>query len=242
MNRRDPSDPAVVAAMAVDAELRHHAERFVLDACRYRYPYNFTWLGLPVIQFPQDLIALQELLFRVRPQIVVETGIAHGGGTVFLASILELLGGDGKVIAVDVDIRAHNREAIQAHPLSKRIELVEGSSTDPTVIAHIKERVGTKIAFVVLDSDHTRAHVLAELRAYGPLVRRGSYIVVLDTIVERMSKAQIGDRPWSAGNSPMTAVHEFLREDSRFSIDRDLENTLLITVAPEGYLRCDRDP
>ncbi|MBV8171288.1 MAG: cephalosporin hydroxylase family protein [Candidatus Eremiobacteraeota bacterium] len=228
--------------MAADRELREQADAFVLRACERRYPYNFTWMGVPVIQFPQDLVALQEVIFRVRPQLIVETGVAHGGGTIFLASMLELLGGDGSVVAIDVDVRAHNRAVIEAHPMSKRIALIEGSSADAAVIADVRKRAQGLRTLVVLDSNHRHAHVLAELRAYAPLVGKGGYVVVLDTIVERMSPAQIGDRPWAPGNSPMTAVREFLAENPRFSIDLDLENTLLISAAPGGYLRADRDP
>lgn len=242
MTARDPSDPAQVARMAVDATLRKAADDFVLLGCRQRYPYNFTWLGMPVIQFPQDLVALQEIIWRVRPDLIVETGVAHGGGTVFLASMLDLLGGSGSVVGIDVDIRAHNRHAIETHPLARRITLIDGSSTQPSVVERVAVLAAGKRVMAVLDSDHTHAHVLAELRAYAPLVGKGSYIAVLDTIVERMAPGDIGDRPWGPGNSPMTAVQEFLRLDRRFEVDIALENTLLISVAPGGYLRCIADP
>lgn len=239
---RDPSDPAQVARMAADADLRRAADEFVRLGCKQRYPYNFTWLGMPVIQFPQDLVALQEIVWRVRPQLIVETGVAHGGGTIFLASLLDLIGGESGVVAIDVDIRQHNRQAIEAHPLARRVTLIEGSSTNPNVVERVAAQAQGKRVMVVLDSDHTHAHVLAELSAYAPLVRKGSYIAVLDTIVERMAPDEIGDRPWGPGNSPMTAVREFLRHDRRFEIDTALENTLLVSVAPGGYLRCLADP
>ncbi|MBV8222331.1 MAG: cephalosporin hydroxylase family protein [Candidatus Eremiobacteraeota bacterium] len=237
-----PSDPKAIEVMNADAQLRAAADEFVLRGCRHRYPYNFTWLGVPVIQFPQDMIALQEVVFRSRPDVIVETGVAHGGGTIFLASMLELLGGDGRVVAIDVDIRPHNREVIESHRMAGRIALVEGSSTDAAVVQRVHALARGKRALVVLDSDHTHDHVLAELRAYERLVMEGGYLVVLDTIVDRMSPAEIGERPWGKGNSPMSAVREFLRENKRFDIDRELEDTLLITVAPEGYLRCIEDP
>lgn len=227
--------------MAADADLRRAADDFVRLGCRQRYPYNFTWLGIPVIQFPQDLVALQEIVWRVRPQLVIETGVAHGGGTIFLASLLDLIG-EGDVVAIDIDIRPHNREAIETHPLAGRVTLIEGSSTHPSVVGRVGALAQGKRVMVVLDSDHTHAHVLAELRAYAPLVGKGSYVAVLDTIVERMGPGEIGDRPWGPGNSPMTAVQEFLRHDHRFEIDVALENTLLVSVAPGGYLRCVADP
>lgn len=242
MTERDPSDPAQVARMAADAELRRAADDFVRLGCLQRYPYNFTWLGMPVIQFPQDLVALQEIIWRVRPELIIETGVAHGGGTIFLASVLDLIGGAGSVVAIDVDIRAHNRQAIEAHPLARRVTLIEGSSTHSSVVGRVAALAEGKRVMAVFDSDHTHAHVLAELRAYAPMVRTGSYIAVLDTIVERMSPSEIGDRPWGPGNSPMTAVQEFLRHDHRFEIDTALENTLLVSVAPGGYLRCVADP
>jgi cephalosporin hydroxylase len=237
-----PSDPRAVAAMNADAALRAAADEFVLRGCRHRYPYNFTWMGVPVIQFPQDLIALQEIVVKVAPEVIIETGVAHGGGTIFLASMLELLGGDRRVIAIDVEVRPHNRAVIETHAMARRITLIEGSSVEPAVIERVNRSARGKRTLVVLDSDHTHAHVLAELRAYEALVGRGSYLVVLDTIVERMSAEEIGDRPWAAGNSPLSAVREFLRENKRFDVDRELEDTLLITVAPDGYLRCIEDP
>jgi cephalosporin hydroxylase len=218
---------------------------WVLRAQTLRYSYNFDWLGVPIIQYPQDLVALQEIVWRVRPNVIVETGVARGGSVIFYASLLELIaacGGDeGRVIGVDIDIRDHNRRAISAHPLSKRIALIEGSSTEPEVVGRVQEKIadGSRV-LVCLDSNHTHDHVLAELRAYAPMVSVGSYAVVFDTVIEDLPSEAIGVRPWGRGNNPRTAVRAFLRDCGDFVIDDAIADKLQITVARGGYLRRDR--
>jgi cephalosporin hydroxylase len=196
-------------------------------------------MGRPIIQYPQDIIAMQEIIWSVKPDLIIETGIAHGGSLVFYASMLELLGGDGIVLGVDIDVRAHNRQGIESHPMAKRIRMIEGSSTDPAVIAMVADHARSRSrVLVTLDSNHTHEHVSLELQAYSPLVTVGSYLVVFDTVVEHMPKSMFPDRPWGPGDNPMTAVRQFLLSNDRFVIDRDIEQKLLLTVAPEGYLRC----
>lgn len=219
------------------ADLRADFEGLIERSAPYRYTYNFRWLGRPVIQFPQDLVALQEVVWETKPEVVVETGIAHGGSAVFYASLLELLGGDREAIGVDIDIRAHNREAIEGHPLAKRIAMIEGSSIDPATVERVCERVRGRRTMVVLDSNHTHEHVLRELELYAPLVTKGCYLVVLDTIVERMPKALHAERQWGPGDNPMTALDAFLTRNDAFEIDREYDDKLLFTVAPRGYLR-----
>lgn len=207
-----------------------------------KYSYNFTWMGRPIIQYPQDIVAMQELIWRTHPRVVLETGIAHGGSLVLSASMLELLGGDGRVIGIDVDIRSHNREALDEHPMRRRIELVQGSSTAPEIVEQVHEMVNDRSpVLLILDSNHTHEHVLQELRAYSGLVTEGSYIVVLDTVVEHLPADTYPDRPWGPGNSPGSAVQAFLAENDRFEVDTELESRLAITTAPGGYLRCIRD-
>jgi len=237
-----PRDPQLVKRMASDPTLAEAARSFFLRSCEFRYSYNFTWLGRPVIQYPQDLVALQEIIWQVKPDCIVETGVAHGGGTLFLASMLELLGGDGIVVAVEVELRADNRAALEAYPLARRIRLIEGSSADDPTAAKVVAAVrGRQRAMVVLDANHTRAHVLRELELYSPLVKKGSYIVVFDTAVEFMPADAFPDRPWGPGDNPLTAVREFLARNPRFEVDKQLEDTLLISVAPGGYLRAKED-
>jgi cephalosporin hydroxylase len=231
-----------VAAMAADEELQTLTQEWFDASCRYRYSYNFTWLGRPLIQFPQDIVAMQELIWNVRPQLVIETGIAHGGSLVLYASILELIGDDGRVLGIDIDIREHNRRALEAHPLASRIDLLEGSSVDDATLAEVgRHAEGKRPVLVVLDSNHTHEHVLRELELYSPLVTKGSYLVVFDTVIERMAEDAFPDRPWSRGNSPWTAVEAFLEMTDRFVVDSLVEQRLLVTVAPNGYLRCVED-
>jgi cephalosporin hydroxylase len=185
---------------------------------------------------------MQEIIWRTKPDLIIETGIAHGGSLVFHASMLQLLGGDGHVVGIDVEIRKHNRSAVEEHPLFHRIELIEGSSIDPATVEKVRQRVrGRRRVMVVLDSNHTHDHVLRELELYAPLVTAENYLVVLDTVIEDLPKELFPNRPWDKGNNPKTAVHEFLKRTDRFSIDKDLENKLLLTVAPDGYLRCLKD-
>jgi cephalosporin hydroxylase len=233
---------ADVAAMRQDTELEALSREWFDRSCRHRYSYNFTWMGRPIIQFPEDIVVMQELVWRVQPDVIVETGVAHGGSIVFYASLLELLG-RGEVIGIDIEIRPHNRRAIEAHPMARRIHLIEGSSTDPETARQVLERSrGKTRALVVLDSNHTHEHVRRELELYSPLVRAGSYLVVFDTVVEDMPAEAFPDRPWGRGNNPKTAVREFLSANARFVVDHEVGDRMLLSVAPGGYLRCVADP
>jgi cephalosporin hydroxylase len=194
-------------------------------------------MGRPIIQFPQDIVALQEIIWSVKPDVIVETGIAHGGSIIFSASMLELIG-NGEVVGVDIDIREHNRREIENHPMFKRVTMIEGSSVDEKIVERVKSHVeGKERVMVILDSNHTHEHVLAELKLYSPLVTRDSYMVVFDTIVEDMADDHFGDRPWGKGDNPKTAVWEFLKTHNEFEIDKRIQDKLLITVAPDGYLK-----
>jgi cephalosporin hydroxylase len=232
-----------IERLGADDGLKRLSREWQREAARGNYIYNFSWLGRPIIQLPQDILAMQELIWSVQPDLIVETGIAHGGSLIFSASMLELnaaCGGpaDAEVVGIDIDIRAHNREAIEAHPLSKRIHMIEGSSVAPEVVEQVRARAeGRRSVMVCLDSNHTHEHVLAELNAYAPLTSVGSYCVVFDTGVEEMPAEMFNDRPWGPGNSPKTAMWAFLESDGRFEIDRPVSDKLLITVAPDGYLK-----
>ena len=222
-----------------DKMLRESSKAFLDESVRTKYSYNFSWMGRPIIQYPQDIIAMQEIIWHVKPDFIIETGIAHGGSLIFYASMLELLGGEGKVLGIDIDIREHNRREIEKHPMFKRITMIEGSSVDERVIETVRKYAqGKKRVLVCLDSLHTHDHVLRELEAYSLLVTRGSYCVVFDTIVEDLLDEYSKDRPWGKGNNPKTAVRAFLKKNDRFVIDKKIENKLLITVAPDGYLKC----
>ena len=234
---------ARIAANDANAKLKTDAQALMDSSIRAGYSYNFSWLGRPIIQYPQDIVAMQEIIWRVQPDLILETGIAHGGSLIFSAAMLELnaaCGGpaDAEVLGLDIDIRAHNRAAIEAHPMFKRISMIEGSSVAPEVVEQVRRKAaGKRSVLVCLDSNHTHAHVLAELEAYAPLVTLGSYCVVFDTVVEDLPKELFPDRPWGPGDNPKTAVHEYLKTHDEFEIDRAIDHKLMISVAPDGYLR-----
>lgn len=226
-----------IQGLGADTELHRLSGEWNLRAAAHRYAYNFSWMGRPLIQVPQDMVAMQELVWKVKPDMILETGIAHGGSLVYYASLLQLLGGDGFVLGVDIDIRPHNREAIEQHPMAPRIRMIQGSSIDPATIEKVKKLAADrKRILVVLDSNHTHEHVLAELEAYAPLVAVGSYVVVFDTIVEFMPKECFPDRPWGPGNNPLTAARAFVASHPDFETDKAMSDKLQITVAPEGFL------
>jgi cephalosporin hydroxylase len=228
-------------------------QQFMLATTTTKYSYNFAWLGRPIIQYPQDMVAMQELIWQIKPDLIIETGIAHGGSLIFSASMLALLDmceaiesgitldprqSKRKVLGIDIDIRAHNRAAIEAHPMASRIQMIQGSSIAPEIIEQVKQAAqGYQRVLVCLDSNHTHDHVLAELEAYAPLTSVGSYCVVFDTIVEDMPAEMFPDRPWAPGNNPKTAVWEYLKTHPEFEIDKSIPHKLLITVAPDGYLK-----
>ncbi len=203
-----------------------------------QYSYNFSWMGRPIIQYPQDMIAMQEIIWDIKPDLIIEAGIAHGGSLIYYASLLELIG-NGEVLGIDIDIREHNRKEIENHKMFKRIKMISGSSIDETTIEEVKKYAESKKKILVsLDSNHTHDHVLKELELYSPLVSPGSYIVVFDTIVEDLPEGYFSQsRPWGIGNNPKTAVQEFLQNNRQFVIDEMIDNKLLISVAPGGYLK-----
>ena len=242
-----------LAANGNNKSLTDATRNFAIASIQAQYSYNFEFLGRPVIQYPQDMIAMQELIWKVKPDLVIETGIAHGGSLIMNAAMLALLDvceaietgtsfdpakSDRKVVGVDIDIRPHNRKAIDEHPMASRIEMFEGSSIAQEIIEKVHgfsseyERV-----LVSLDSNHTHEHVLAELEAYAPLVSVGSYCVVFDGIVEDLPNDMFDDRPWGVGDNPKTATWEYLNNHPEFEIDQEIQNKIMMTVAPDGYLR-----
>ncbi len=227
-----------IRLMKQDKSLSAISMKWFLEGYKYEYSYHFKWLGRPIIQYPQDIMAMQEIIWKVKPDLIIETGIAHGGSLVFSASILDFIG-EGEVLGIDVDIRKPNRIELEKHPLRKRINMIEGSSVDKSVIKRVYEFAkGKKRIMVVLDSNHTHKHVLEELITYSPLVTKGSYLIVFDTIIEDMPESFFTERPWGKNNNPKSAVKEFLETNDRFEIDKEIENKLLITAAPGGYLKC----
>lgn len=244
---------ANIAGLGRDLDLQALSRIWVREISPHKWAYNFEWMGRPAIQFPNDAWAMQEIIWEVRPDLIIETGIAHGGSLVFSASMLALLDmGDAiasgqtmdpkvskrKVLGVDIDIRAHNRAAIEAHPMASRIQMIQGSSIATETIEQVhKVAAGYSRILVCLDSNHTHEHVLAELKAYAPLTKVGSYCVVFDTIVEDMPTELSASRPWGPGNNPKTAVWEFLKTHQEFEIDKSIQHKLLITVAPDGFLK-----
>ena len=227
-----------ISKSSKDNELKELSIKWLECSSKYNYSYNFEWMGRPIIQFPPDMIAIQEIIWNVKPDLIIETGIARGGSLIYYASLLELINLDGLVLGIDIDIRKHNKDAILDHPMNKRITMIEGSSIDSDVIQQVKEiSKNKKSILVILDSNHSHDHVLNELKFYSPLITSGSYLIVLDTIVEDLPDGFVKNRPWGKGNSPKTAVWEFLKSNKQFKIDKDIENKLLISVAPDGYLK-----
>lgn len=232
-----------ITALGQDKALQARSIEWVHDTAVHGYSYNFSWMGRPIIQYPQDMVAMQEIIWQVQPELIIETGIAHGGSLIFYAAMLELnavCGGaaDAAVVGIDIDIRSHNRAAIEAHPLFRRISLIEGSSIAPEVIDVVRQHArGRQRVLVCLDSNHAHDHVLAELEAYASLASVGSYCVVFDTIVEDLPKSMFPQRPWGPGSNPRTAVRQYLQSHAEYEVDERMDAKLLVSVAPGGYLR-----
>lgn len=242
-----------IAEIAENKEAIDRAASFFTIANQLKYSYHFEWLGRPIIQYPQDIVAVQELIWKVKPDLIIETGIAHGGSLVLSASMLAMLdycetldhgltldpvAPRRRVIGIDVDIREHNRTAIEAHPMARYIHMIEGSAVDSSIVHQVRmiaEEYNSVMVF--LDSNHTHDHVIAELEAYAPCVTLGSYCVVFDTVIDDLPQSMFPDRPWGPGNNPKTAVHEYLKSHPEFEIDKQIDYKLLISVAPDGYLR-----
>ena len=242
-----------ISAIESNKELKESAYEFLKASLQPQYSYNFSWLGRPIIQYPQDMVAMQELIWEVKPDLIIETGIAHGGSLIMNASLLAMLdycdaieNGEmldpkkpkRRVLGIDIDIREHNRIAIEAHPMANRIDMIQGSSIAQDIISQVHEySKNHKKILISLDSNHTHAHVVAELEAYAPLTSVDSYCVVFDSIIEDLPADMFPDRPWGPGDNPKTAVWEYLKTHTEFEIDKSIQNKLLITVAPDGYLK-----
>lgn len=242
-----------IESLRADVDLQALSRIWIREITSHRWAYNFSWLGRPAIQFPNDAWAMQEIIWEVRPDLIIETGIAHGGSLIFSASMLALLDlvdaasangtinpriSNRKVLGVDIDIRSYNRAAIEEHPLSSRIQMIQGSSISTEVIEEVNKIASAYSRILIcLDSNHTHDHVFEELRAYAPLTSVGSYCVVFDTIIEDMPESFFPKRQWSVGNNPKTAVHKYLETHPEFTIDQNIHHKLLITVAPDGYLK-----
>jgi cephalosporin hydroxylase len=242
-----------VSGYSEASKWKHLSNDWMIEAFKHRYMYNFEYMGRPIIQTPIDMVAMQEVVWNVKPDLIIETGIAHGGSLIQSAGLLaqldmcdaieagemlDPLRSSRAVLGIDIDIRHHNRAAIECHPMSSRIEMIQGSSIDNDVIAKVHHMAkGYENVLVCLDSMHTHDHVLAELEAYASLVSVGSYCVVFDGIVEDVPAHVFPDRPWEPGNNPKTALRQFLKLHGEFEIDKTINDKLLLTVAPDGYLK-----
>jgi cephalosporin hydroxylase len=234
----DAQNRTHAAQMSRDDGLRKRALDLVIESDKYGYGYQWTWLGLPIIQLPQDIVATQEVIWKSKPDVIIETGIAWGGSVALYASLLQLIG-KGKVVAVDLNLMDHVSEQIMSYPFSDRIHLYKGSSTDPQIVSKVRAHIEPgQSVMVLLDSNHTHQHVLEELRAYAPLVTKGQYVVVSDTVVEDIPAQKHRTRPWGPGNNPKTALSAYLEETKRFEIDQEINRKLLLTYTPDGYARC----
>jgi len=226
-----------IKKMSNNDELKKITRKWFNKSFNHEYSYHFTWLGRPIIQYPQDMIGLQELIWRIKPDLIIETGIARGGSLIFSASILEIIG-RGRVVGIDIDIRKQNKNEIKKHKLFKRITMVEGSSLDEKIVKRVYNLAkNKKKILLLLDSFHTHDHVLQELELYSKLVRKNNYILVFDTIIEDLPASSFPKRPWGKGNNPKTAVKEFLRINKEFALDKTLERKLLITSCPNGLIK-----
>lgn len=241
------------SAISDDKQLYETAAAFMHASIASKYSYNFSWQGRPIIQYPQEMVAMHELIWQIKPDLIIETGIAHGGSLIFNASQLAQLdlcdaieagamldpkNSKRKVLGIDIDIRAHNRAAIEGHLMASRIQMIQGSSIAPDIIAQVQDIAANySRVLVCLDSNHTHDHVLAELQAYAQLTSIGSYCCVFDTVIEDMPANMFPDRPWGQGDNPKTAVWEYLKSHPEFEIDKSIQHKLLITVAPDGYLK-----
>lgn len=225
-----------IARIAADERFSRICEEWTVRSSQLKYSYNFEWLGLPIIQLPQDIIAMQELIWRIKPDVIIETGIARGGSAVFYASLLKLIG-KGKVISIECELREANRAALANHPMSGLIEIIDGDSVSADTLAMLRARLEPDdVIMVCLDSNHSHDHVLKELELYSPLVTPGSYIVVFDTIVEFLPEPEQKTRPWGKGDNPLTAVQAFLAGNDDFVVDENLTRKLGVSYAPSGYL------
>ena len=242
-----------ITRLGNDEALKTLTWDWIKAICPYSYTHNFSWMDRPIIQFPQDIVAMQEIIWKVKPNLIIETGIAHGGSIILSASMLALLdyqdafnnntvldprNPSRRVLGIDIDIRDHNRREIESHPMSSRIDMIQGSSIDEDIIGRVHEFASKfERVLVILDSNHTHEHVLAELEAYAPLTTVGSYCIVFDTAIEDVPADFFPDRPWGPGDNPKTAVWEYLKAHNEFEVDKNIQNKLLITVAPDGYLK-----
>ena len=230
-----------ISKMSKDKNFKNLTKSWFKSSEKFQYSYHFSWMGRPIIQYPQDIVALQELIWKIKPDLIIETGIARGGSLIFSASMLQLIG-NGSVVGIDVDIRKHNRIEIEKHPMFKRIKMIEGSSIDEKIVKKVYRLAkNKKRILVILDSNHSHSHVLKELELYSPLVKKNNYLIVFDTVIEDISTPSTlshKNRPWGKGDNPKTAVKIFLKNNKRFVIDDEIENKLMITVAPSGFLKC----
>jgi len=237
----DEQNKTNIRKMSKNKSFQKLSKSWFKSSEKFQYSYHFSWMGRPIIQYPQDMVALQELIWKIKPDLIIETGIARGGSLIFSASILQLIG-KGSVLGIDIDIRKKNRVEIEKHPMFKRIKMIEGSSIDPTVIKKVHRLAkNKKQILVILDSNHSHEHVLKELEMYSPMVSKNSYLIVFDTVIEDISTPKTKShqtRPWGKGDNPKTAVKFFLKSNKRFIVDKEIENKLMITVGPCGYLKC----
>lgn len=234
-------------------EVKEATNKWINIVNNYKYSYHFEHMGRPIIQYPQDMVAIQELIWNIKPDLIIETGIAHGGSLILSASMLALIDyceaveqnksldpkdSKRKVLGIDIDIRKHNKEAVLNHPMSHLIKMIQGSSIEKDTIKQVRDFAKDyKKILIFLDSNHTHEHALAELEGYSDLVSVGSYCVVFDTIIEDLKDSDFSDRPWDIGNNPKTAVWQFLKTHDEFVIDKEIQDKLQITVAPDGYLK-----